>query len=89
MDMARVLIIKTPQKYKKTTHSARISALFCVYFLRLFLRLLDLVRFGWDGGMSGMEEKKSRLRRKKTTPAGFQAWQGHYMPKTCRYLWGD
>ena len=55
MDMARILIIKTPQKYKKTTHSARISALFCVYFLRLFL--IAAAGFGevwvgwWDGGM--------------------------------------
>ena len=46
MDMARILIIKTPQKYKKTTHSARISHLFCVYFLRQFLMV---------GGMGGVD----------------------------------
>ena len=70
MDMARILIIKTPQKYKKTTHSARISHLFCVYFLRLFL--IAATRFGegwvgwwleWDGGEKkvGFAEKKLRL----------------------------
>lgn len=48
MDMARVLIIKTPQKYKKTTHSARISHLFCVYFLRLFLMVGGMEAWvGW------------------------------------------
>ena len=69
MDMARVLIIKTPQKYKKTTHSARISHLFCVYFLRLFLMVGGMEGWGMDvGGLMygreqkvGFAEKKLRL----------------------------
>ena len=45
MDMARVLIIKTPQKYKKTTHSARISPFILCFFPTA---IFD----GWrDGGM--------------------------------------
>ena len=60
MDMARVLIIKTPQKYKKTTHSARISALICVYFLRLFLMV------------GGMEENKKSASPKKNYGYGLQ-----------------
>ena len=59
MDMARILIIKTPQKYKKTTHSARISPLFCVYFYGYFDSWRDGGLGGMGvGGLGGMEENK-------------------------------
>ena len=74
MDMARVLIIKTPQKYKKTTHSARISHLFCVYFLRLFLMVGGMGGGGLSGmsGFSGMEENKKSASPKKNYGYGLQ-----------------
>ena len=72
MDMARILIIKTPQKYKKTTHSARISPLFCVYFLRLFLMVGGMEGGGLSGmsGFSGMEENKKSATPKKNCDYG-------------------
>ena len=84
MDMARILIIKTPQKYKKTTHSARISPLFCVP-----TAIFDGWRDGgWgDGGLSGMEENKKSASPKKNCGCRKKMVHRVYQGWLCPYLW--